>query len=288
MSPERLEGPGDATTLAGASRLRNATALAVKETAGQFLYRSGFYRTAWRDRAVIVLFHRVDDRYPADPITCSRAQFAQFCDFFTRYFIVVSLSELLDRLKHGQDISRRLAITFDDGYRDNHEFAAQELRRRRLPACFFIAPGFLGTQTAAWWDARASIASEWMTWDQVRSVRAAGFEIGAHTITHADCGDIKGGDAIREIGGSKTLLEQEVGAPIEHFAYPYGDPRHMTEQNRAVVRSAGFSSCLAAHGGIVRATDDPYHLHRIPINSWYTSAYHFGFEVLRMALRGSR
>jgi peptidoglycan/xylan/chitin deacetylase (PgdA/CDA1 family) len=256
----------------------------VKAAIGQCLYRSGLYRAAWRNRALIVLFHRVDDRYPKDPITCTRARFAAFCEFFTRYFIVVTLSELLGRMRRGEDISRRLVITFDDGYLDNYEFAATELRKRDLPACFFVAPGFLGTDKVAWWDARQRIRSEWMSWEQVRSMRELGFEIGSHTMSHADCGVLTDEDAILEIAGSKAVLEAEMRQRVDHFAFPYGGTMHMTPQNRSVVRAAGFSSCLAAHGGIVCSFDSPFHLRRVPINAWYTSPYHFGFETIRMAI----
>src|SRR4029077_8989614 len=105
----------------------------ARQFIGSLLYRSGTHRRFWKKRAAIVIFHRVDDRYVGDPITCSFAQFCAYCDFFQRYFIVVSLGELLDRLSSGQDISRHLVITFDDGYRDNARCAA-ELKRRGLPA----------------------------------------------------------------------------------------------------------------------------------------------------------
>jgi peptidoglycan/xylan/chitin deacetylase (PgdA/CDA1 family) len=255
----------------------------LKATLGRLTYRSGMHVPAWHDRAVIALFHRVDDRFPDDPITCSRAQFSAFCDFFARHFKVIALSELLDHLRRGADISRRAVITFDDGYRDNHEFAAPELRKRGLPASFFITTELMGTETTAWWDASNSIRSDWMTWDEVRDLHAQGFDIGSHTMTHADCGRITGDDARREIVGSKARLEAELGAPIRHFAYPFGDPTHMTQENLELVRTAGFDCCLAAHGGIVSASDDTYRLRRVPINGWYRSPYQFGFEALTMA-----
>jgi peptidoglycan/xylan/chitin deacetylase (PgdA/CDA1 family) len=256
----------------------------IKAALGQLVYRSGFYALPWRNRAVIVLFHRVDDRYPGEPVTCSRAQFAALCDFFGRYFKVIALSELLELLRRRADVSRRLVITFDDGYRDNYQYAAVELRKRGLPACFFVTTGFVGTDRVAWWDAQQSIRSEWMTWDEVRSLRGQGFELGAHTITHPDLGRLGGADAACEITGSKAQLEAAVGVRILHFAYPYGDPNQMTDESRSIVQSAGFSCCLAAYGGAVRASDDPYRLRRVPINTWYVSPYHFGFEATRMAL----
>lgn len=270
--------------MSGTRRLRSlAGTRRIKATLGRLTYRSGIHVAAWHNRAVIALFHRVDDRYVDDPITCPRVQFTAFCDFFARHFKVIALSELLDLLRRGADISRRAVITFDDGYRDNYRFAAPELRRRGLPACFFVATELIGTETTPWWDAAHSIRSEWMSWDEVRDLRAQGFEIGSHTMSHADCGRITGEEAMREIVGSKARLEAELGSPVMHFAYPFGDPDHMTEQNLELVRAAGFGCCLAAHGGIVSSNDGVYRLRRVPINGWYRSPYQFGFEALRMS-----
>ena len=70
----------------------------IKAVAGYLLYRSGAYRRYWRDRALVVLFHRVDDRYPTDPITVTQTAFVSYLEFFASYFQVVSLSELLMKL----------------------------------------------------------------------------------------------------------------------------------------------------------------------------------------------
>jgi peptidoglycan/xylan/chitin deacetylase (PgdA/CDA1 family) len=282
MQIRRDEGHGIGASGGGSALLKSAVARRRLKTAfGHLLYRSGLYKLRWRQRAMIVLFHRVDDRYPGEPITCSRTQFTAFCDFFARYFKVITLGELLELLRRGADISRRLVITFDDGYRDNYQFAAVELRKRCLPACFFLPTGFIGSDQSALRDARRSIRSEWMSWDEVRSLLEQGFELGAHTITHPDCGRISGAEARREIAGSKAQLEAEVGVPIQHFAYPYGGADQMTEENRAIVRDAGFRCCLSAHGGAVRVSDSPFRLKRAPINMWYLSPYQFGFDAMR-------
>lgn len=255
---------------------RNARALL-----GGLLYRSRLHRTLWKDRAVIVIFHRVDDRYGGDPITCSFKQFCAYCDFFQRYFIVISLSELVDRLQAGHDISRRLVITFDDGYRDNVR-CAQELERRGLPACFFITTEFVGSSRNAWWDSLRSIHSEWMSWDQVRELHALGFELAPHTATHADLGAVSGAQAVAEIIGAKHRLETELDVATRHFAFPFGRPEHLSEDNRELVRRAGFQSCVSACGGTVKPGTDALDLKRIGISDAYSSPYQLGFEMLAM------
>jgi peptidoglycan/xylan/chitin deacetylase (PgdA/CDA1 family) len=257
----------------------------LKALLGRLLYGTGLYRLFWRDSAVIVLFHRIDDRYADDPITSSFARFTAFCGFFSRYFTVVELSVLLRMVAEGADISRHLVITFDDGYRDNHALAAPYLRQHGLPACFFVTTGFIGTEDTVWWDDLRRIRSEWMTWDNVRSLRDSGFEVGSHTVTHSDLGVISGQEAKNEIVGSKRRLEAELGSPVNHFAYPFGEADQMTEANRGLVRDAGFSSCVSAHGGIVSPGADAFRLQRVPVNNWYLSPYQFGFETVFNASR---
>ena len=248
---------------------------------GGLLYGSRLHRALWKNRAAIVIFHRVDDRYPGDPITCSFQEFCRYCDFFQRHFIVVSLNELLDRLRDGRDISRHLVITFDDGYRDNTR-CALELKRRGLPACFFVTTEFVDSSRNAWWDSLRSIHSEWMSWEDVRRLHALGFELGPHTATHADLGSTSGDRAVAEILGAKERLEKELGAPTQHFGFPFGRPEHLSDENRQLIRHSGFRSCLSACGGTVRPECDAFDLKRIGVSDAYSSPYQLGFEMLAL------
>jgi peptidoglycan/xylan/chitin deacetylase (PgdA/CDA1 family) len=252
----------------------------IKRLLGTLIYYFGVHRRILGDRALIAVFHRVDDRLAGDPITCTTGEFRQYCAFFSRHFTVVSLSELLSKVARGDHVGGHLAITFDDGYKDNAGPAAAELKRRGLPACFFIATNFIESNHVPWWDAQRSITPEWMTWDDVRSLRDRGFEIGSHTVNHVDLGQVSGEQAEAEIVLSAERLRQELGTDVPLFSYPYGQPHHITEANRELVRRAGYRCCLSAHGGSVSPRTDPFTIRREPISVWYTSAYQFGFEVL--------
>ena len=248
---------------------------------GILFFRSGLYRLFFRNKAVIVLFHRVDDRLRGNAISCSCAEFRAFAGFFQRFFSVVSLGELVGKLECGKDISRHLVITFDDGYRDNRSTAAVELKRQRLPACFFVATEFVGSQRVAWWDGDNGIESEWMSWDDVRALRADGFEVGAHTMNHVDLGVVQGEEAEAEILGSKERLERELGTAVSLFSYPYGQVHQFTEENRDIVRRSGFRCCLSAFWGVVSSETDVFHIKRTPVSPWYRSPFQLGFDLMR-------
>lgn len=255
----------------------------IKSALGFVAFHLGLYRIFFRNKAVIVLFHRVDDRYANDAISCSIEKFETFCAFFEKFFRVVSLSDLVEKVRRGEDVSRHLVITFDDGYRDNGESAAPRLKRAGLPACFFIATNFIESDRVPWWDAEAGIPSEWMSWDQVRDLAAQGFELGAHTCNHVDLGVVAGTEAEREIVESGARLSAEVGSRIDLFSYPYGRKHQITEENRQAVRDAGYACCVSAYGGAVTPDSNLYDLRRVPIAQWHQSAYQFGFEAMTMA-----
>lgn len=101
----------------------------------------------------VLLYHRVDDcRDPyssAVPVHVFDAQMS----YLANNFNVISLSQLLDRVDHGIGIEpRTVAITFDDGYRDNYVYAHPILKKYGLPAALFVATGYTDTFRRMWND----------------------------------------------------------------------------------------------------------------------------------------
>jgi len=252
----------------------------LKTWLGKGVYATGLHRLFFRNKALVVLFHRVDDRLAGNPITCTQAEFRAFCRFFRKYFKVISFGRLMEMLANGEDLSNCLVITFDDGYKDNRQLAAEELKRLDLPACFFVATNFIASDHVTWWDKDLPVGIPWMTWDDVRELHAMGFEIGSHTMNHVDLGVLEGEDARVEIVGSKERLAAELSMPVRWFSYPYGRLHQITEANREAVRRAGYECCISAYGGAVSPGTDAFRVKRVGISPWYLTPYQFGFEAL--------
>jgi peptidoglycan/xylan/chitin deacetylase (PgdA/CDA1 family) len=240
----------------------------------------GLYTRSFRSHMTIVAFHRVNDLIAADGLTCDSRKFEVFCDFFSRYFRVTSLSRQVAGCQTGEDMGGTLSITFDDGYLDNFEVAAPILRKHRLPATFFVTTAFVGTNSIAPWDRSLSEDPGWMGWGNLRELLAQGFEIGSHTDTHINLGTA-GAEAVRaELLTSRQRLQQELGISARLFAYPFGGREHISEGSRAIVRESGFDCCVACHGGVNARTADPYYLNRISIADWFATPDQFGLEFI--------
>jgi len=252
----------------------------LKHLLGRSLFAIRLDTILMRHEAVVVAFHRVrDDADLTDSLTIDSRTFESYCRFFKRFFHVVPLAELVETLHAGRAPHRALAITFDDGYRDNFQHAAPILEKLALPATFFVVSRWIGTSIVPFWDRDRGVQYPWMTWEHLRELHRRGFAIGAHTRTHVDLGAVSGEDAQQEIAGAREDLEDALGAPVQTFAYPFGGREHLTEANRARVKAAGFRCCCSGFGGTVTRATDPFQLPRVPISTWHPYPYQFGFDV---------
>jgi peptidoglycan/xylan/chitin deacetylase (PgdA/CDA1 family) len=100
----------------------------------------------------VLTFHRVNDEgdpfFPALPT----AVFEGWMAHLARAYRVLPLEDLVERMRRGGLPRHAIALTFDDGYRDNLTHAAPVLARLGLPATLFLATGFIGTAEVPWFD----------------------------------------------------------------------------------------------------------------------------------------
>ena len=100
----------------------------------------------------ILLYHRVtpepDPYLPPMPLATFRSQM----EHLATHFRVYRLDDAIAKLMWGGLADNAVAITFDDGYRDNFEHAWPVLSRFGLPATIFLATGAIGTGELLWHD----------------------------------------------------------------------------------------------------------------------------------------
>ena len=130
--------------------------------------------------------------------------------------------------------SRRVGLTFDDGYRDFATAALPALRRHGFTATVFVLAGRLGGDNG--WEAAGPVRPL-LTADEVRAVAAAGMEVGSHGLRHRRLPELTEAELAAEVLESQAVLGDLTGAPVTGFCYPYGacGPREL-----AVVEAAGY------------------------------------------------
>jgi peptidoglycan/xylan/chitin deacetylase (PgdA/CDA1 family) len=166
----------------------------------------------------------------------------------------VTASALAEALARGESGAGRVALTFDDGYHDNHAVLAPLLADYGAPATVFVVTGLIG-QPNPWLQPGA--AERMMTADELLELDAAGIELGAHTVTHPDLATLGEEACLEEIAGSRRVLESLLGHPVTAFAYPFFSAHEPAR------RAAGRAGLRCAYAGVHGRFEEPFDLPRI-------------------------
>lgn len=222
--------------------------------------------SAESQRVSIVCYHRVNSEL-RDGVTVPPDTFERQIALISRHYQVISLADLVAGQVDRTSPRPIVAVTFDDGYRDNYETAAPILLRYRVPATFFVCTGLIGAEFGFQHDIRHyGRALPTMTWEQLREMHGQGFEIGSHTVHHANLAQVDEAVARSELTQSRDTIRREIGVGSVPFAYCYGGRGDITPERRALVREAGYTCCLAAYGGTNKGAIDLFDIKRFTAN----------------------
>jgi len=232
------------------------------------------YRWWWNARAVrqgrapvtILFYHRVADDPPSVPAngwTISNDDFTRQIEWLRKRFDMVSLEEAQRRLRGGTCQRPAVSITFDDGYAENCQHALPFLIREKIPCTYFVCTDNVLQNIPFPHDVALGRPLPVNTVEQLTELSAAGIEIGGHTRTHIDLGQIDDPQRLRdEIVTAGKELGDAIGQPIRYFAFPFGLHQHLNAQAFAVAKEAGYEAICSAYGGYNFPGDDPFHLQR--------------------------
>jgi peptidoglycan/xylan/chitin deacetylase (PgdA/CDA1 family) len=123
-----------------------------------------------------------------------------------------------------------------------------------------------------------------MTRSQLRGLRAAGMQIGAHTASHPILTRLPLEEARREAKASKAWLEDTLQEPVDLFAYPNGKPGIDYGLEHAIaMRELGFTAACSTGWGVADHSTDVKQLPRI--TPWDQSRSKFGARLVQNLLR---
>jgi peptidoglycan/xylan/chitin deacetylase (PgdA/CDA1 family) len=217
--------------------------------------RAAESRTPAGARSVILTYHSVGRRNHEMNV-CPPA-FAQQMRWLADHCAVIAAS----RAAAGEP---GVAITFDDGYRDNLIEAAPVLDGYRMPVTVFVVPARVGAFLDH--DDPLDESARLMTWDQLREIQRRGWTIGGHTMTHCRLSRIDVDRQRSEIAGCRRAIATELGVDADGFAYPFGSALDYTDASVRMAREAGFTFAVSNRYGVNTPKSERFELRRIWID----------------------
>jgi len=141
-------------------------------------------------------------------------------------------------------------ITFDDGYRDQYQYAFPILKKFGFQATFFIITDYFRK-------------NGYLDTAMLKELDASGLAtLASHTMHHVWLTAYKPPSQWAEIRRSKEQLEQILGHEVDYFAYPYGKYDDRVIQ---MVRDAGYRMAFAASAGNTYSTSTLFKMQRVRV-----------------------
>jgi len=218
----------------------------------------------------IVMYHSIrPNAPPGDRLAVSPETFEKQMRFLKENnYRVVTLGELARMLKLKKKIpARTIALTFDDGYKDNFTYAFPILKKYGLPATVFVIVQEIGRPQ-----------NDRLSWSQIEEMALSGLiEIGSHTIGPEPLINIKSDEELRrQISDSRKLLEAKLQRPVRTFSYPEG---RFNDKIKNMVIEAGYESAVATNPGKKFSNRDIFALKRIRISENSRNMFVFWVET---------
>ena len=234
------------------------------------VYEAARMRRAVPNWLPVLMYHKIPDVPPATKhqIFVTKDNFARHLAFFRRQqFTPITFHDYQDFASGRRPLSefprKPLILTFDDGYLDNYTNLLPLMQQYGYRGVLYLLGDFDLRHNA--WDLAADPTeprAELMSAAQKQTFADAGWEIGAHTLTHPHLSQLSAAAVAHELAASRAALEARLGVPVQSFAYPYGD---LTPETKALADAAGFRYAVATDTGGLHLEDDRLQIFRVNI-----------------------
>jgi peptidoglycan/xylan/chitin deacetylase (PgdA/CDA1 family) len=198
----------------------------------------------------ILMYHSI--RVSHNRLCVSPADLSKELDYLKYHgYTTITMNQVWTDLHDRRSLPKKpVAITFDDGYRDNYTEAFPLLRERYMVATIFIITKKLNTPGG-------------ITVDELREMNKYGIEIGSHTQHHLNLRTLNQTELIAEIAQSRTILENIFHCPVVSFCYPSGkhSPAAVAE-----VKQAGYLGAVTVQPAKASSMDNIYLLPRVRVD----------------------
>ena len=190
-------------------------------------------------------------------------------------FDFLAASELIRFYReNGEFPARAIAITFDDGWKDNYRRAFPVLKKYDAKATIFLVTSCIG-QTTDKVTADGEGEREHLSEKDILEMSQNGIEFNSHSVNHSLFHQISENDIKFEVNESKKIIENLTQKECAVFAYPAG---FFTDYAKKAIEEAGYEGAFSTVYGD-EDNFDIYALNRVEILRRDSYPFRYGKKI---------
>ncbi|MBC7248979.1 MAG: polysaccharide deacetylase family protein [Anaerolineae bacterium] len=181
--------------------------------------------------------------------TTSPQSFARQMDYLAQAgYVTIGFDDLLAYLELAEPLPPKpVLITFDDGHYTFRTEAWPVLKAHGFRVTLFV----LADYTAY---------PGYLSWGQIAELADEGVVIGSHGLDHTALTKVDADEVLRQVQGSKALIEEHVEQPVTLLSYPYGA---YSDTVISILAQAGYRAACTINPSFYQHRNDAYRLSRI-------------------------
>jgi peptidoglycan/xylan/chitin deacetylase (PgdA/CDA1 family) len=161
-------------------------------------------------------------------------------------YTTISVELMVRAIKEGAELPPKpIILTFDDGSETIYTNALPIMQKYNFTGTVYLVYNYVGTRN-------------YMNPDQIRGLYASGWEIGSHSLSHADLTE-RSDRQMDEIVESRRKLQSLLGVPVLSFSYPFGA---YDENSVYYAHYAGYIAALGLGKESLQGNKNLFYLYR--------------------------
>jgi peptidoglycan/xylan/chitin deacetylase (PgdA/CDA1 family) len=157
------------------------------------------------------------------------------------------------------DFTKKVILTFDDGYEDNYTLLFPLLKQHGFTATIYLVTN---KQYNTWGMKEGEPQLKLMNQTQIREMASYGIEMGGHTCDHLDLSKCDADQQQIQIAHCKKNIEELIGKQVVSFAYPFGG---INDDVKQTTQNAGYLYAVSTNTGPKVFGKDNFQVRRIEV-----------------------
>ena len=216
-----------------------------------------------QNHIIVLNYHSVSPNDHPEGAAVSPENLSRQIEIITKEYNVIHIDEAMDLLATKNDFLSAIIVTFDDGFKDNYEYAFPILKKHECPAVIFLATAFVNKEIKLIDD----VNFHSLSWDDTAEMESTGLvKFASHSHNHEKLSHLSRSELQSDLRQSKTLLTEKLNTTLPYFAYPNGQSKDFNEDTVEILKSENFAGAFSTLWGVNTSNTNKFALKRIRID----------------------